>query len=290
MTKDIEEKKHLTEPCPTATLLTYNREEILRECVALITYICRHGDVLPDKDDANHKEHVNLAYETLIDGVMKCNDPAASADDWKSLITAYTQVTRFTYKQSGVNGRSVLDTLDGKNQFFNDQTSWWYRYSWLLSLLKRQNRPLLYGLVLLLLAFYLQSPMGVSDNGIHDSLKNFYSLLTPMLWGAIGSCAFLMKCISDKLSELAYERSRQQGIGARVLLGAILAFIAVQIIPSGDQNISNEQADPFGIGTIALAFMVGLSIKPVYAALEELLRGITDRIRGKHGSSPEKES
>ena len=53
--------------------------------------------------------------------------------------------------------------------------------------------------------------------------------LVPAAWGGIGACVFLMKRISDKLFELAYEESRMCGIDTRIFLGAMLGVASVAL-------------------------------------------------------------
>lgn len=104
-------------------------------------------------------------------------------------------------------------------------------------------------------------------------------LLVPAFWGAIGACVYLMKRISDRLGKLAYEQSRQQGNGARILLGAILAVVMVEIIFSTESQ--SLTADDANLGPMALAFAVGLSIKPIYAAFEIMVEGVAKRFQTK---------
>ena len=308
-----------------SALLACNHEEILKECAALIVYISRHGNVLPDNEFNNKESNeaqyelnqdetdpdgtdtretnggdtdrankvINKAYGRLIEGMMKCNSPQATSEDWQTLVMAYTRVTRFTYEQEGVNGRSVLDTLGGNMRIFQTESKkpkrWWqFRIiRWLSCLLKKQNRPLLYGGILLFAAFVLQLLIGwagrVTDpNTLTTFCKFVYycvidtaHLLMPALWGAVGACVYLMKRISDRLGKLAYEQSRQQGNEARILLGAILAVVTVEIIFSTQSQ--SMAADDANLGPMALAFAVGLSIKPIYAAFEALVEGMAER-------------
>ena len=67
------------------------------------------------------------------------------------------------------------------------------------------------------------------------NMKEAKKLLVPLAWGALGTCAFLMKQLSDRLSAFAYEEARARGMEARIFLGAILALIVVECIaPQGD--------------------------------------------------------
>ena len=281
-------------------IFSCNREEILKECIALIVYISRHGDVLPDNETDQGDKGINKAYEELVEGVIKCNSTKAGADDWQALVMAYTKVTRFTYAQQGVNGRSVLDTLGGAIRILDLVETGESRHSrkclclsWLSCIMKRKHLPLFYTGVLLITALVLQLCTGwtgrVSDPEtltgywkklLHDCVIDLAPILVPAVWGAIGACVYLMKRISDKLGKLAYEQSRQQGNGARILLGAILAVIVVELIfPDQSATMAVEDVN---LRPIAVAFVTGLSIKPIYTAFETLVDGLAQRFSTKN--------
>ena len=233
----------------------------------------------------------------LIKGVMTCNSPQATSEDWQTLVMAYTQVTCFTFEQEGVNGRSVLDTLGGKMRIFQTESKkpqrWWRLRlsSWLSCLLKPQHKPLRYVIFFLIAAMALELLTGwAGREKAPEELEGYFKiqyyvvidlahLLVPAFWGAIGACVYLMKRISDKLGKLAYEQSRQQGNGARILLGAILAVVMVEIIFS-TQSQSMTAGDA-NLGPMALAFAVGLSIKPIYSAFETMVEGVAQRFKTK---------
>lgn len=280
-----------------SVFLTCNREEILKECTALIVYISRHGDVLLDDDGNAPVQELKDAYERLIDGVMKCNNPDPTAEDWQTLINAYTEVTRYTYAKKGVNGRSVLDTLGGTMRVFQTETEkpqgrWQLRLPrWLSSSLKPQHKPMCYAIIFLLVALLLELLTGwsgrIDDPGklegvqkhLYNAIIDLAHILVPAFWGAIGSCVYLMKRISDKLGMLAYEQSRQKGIETRILLGAILAVVVVELMfPSHAQDLAMGEVN---LGPMAVAFAVGLSIKPIYAAFETLVQGLAERFSPK---------
>lgn len=107
-------------------------------------------------------------------------------------------------------------------------------------------------------------------------------LLIPAAWGGIGACVFLMKRLSDKLFELAFEETRLKGDGARIVLGTILGVAVVQIFfPDFGSEIS---AGGVTFGPTTAALIAGLGVKPIYAAFEAVAEGIAGRM-----SNPRKE-
>ena len=266
---------------------SYDRNEILKECEALAIYIARHGDIL--KDD-KEKE----CFKRLTSLVSKCQSNDFIVEDWSNLIEEYANVSNFTYSNRGVNGRTVLDTW-GRTDL--KPRKWWNVFRWtpLLFYPKRYQRPLTAALWLLIIAIILHISIGwasrISDpsllgnnflilfNLVHDLIP----LLLPAVWGSIGSCVFLMKRISDKLFEFAYEEARLKGDGTRILLGAIFGILVVQVsFPNHEENLVLGE---IGLGPMTAAFVAGLGVKVVYAAFEAVVEGLSKRISGQNPPS-----
>ena len=127
-------------------------------------------------------------------------------------------------------------------------------------------------------------------------------LAIPALWGGIGACTFLAKHLSNKLSQQAYERARQQGDIVRIFLGAMIGVFAVVVstdfgssmgelgapgagdTSAGDTSGGDMSADdpaPIAMGAVVIAFASGLAVKPIYAAIETLANSLASRLSGK---------
>ena len=247
--------------------------ETLEECKALARYVSRHGDILGDDED------LWKAYDQLLDSIAKCGEKGGDDGVWVKLRMSYAKVTRHTNAAFAVNGRSVLDTHTAG-------TRGWSNY-WL----KGPGRPISVGLCLFVFALILQVLAGWAGR-VHDPAslggwaKSVYWItrdVSPLLlaatWGGIGSCIFLMKKLSDRLSSMAYERSRLKGDMSRIVVGSFLGVAAIEAIFSdyGEMLMMGE-AD-FGPNLIAL--VAGLAIKPVYGMFEALAEGIASRIAGE---------
>lgn len=247
---------------------------LIEEAEALALFIARRGTMLGD--DQARKD----AYAVLRDAIARAE--AGEAGSEQALLEAYSTVSAFTYADYEINGRTILDT-DGKGEFRrkadqhvtgrdggNGFGTVYYR------LFKPQNRPLLYALVLfgavLLFELALLLTLKLGFTEIHAGLEFVKNGLRPLVWGAIGTCAFLMKRISDKLSAFAFEEARARGMGTRVFLGAVMGLMVIEIINASD----SESLKAFPVYLIA--FLAGLGVKPVYAAIEGLVEGIAARI------------
>ena len=265
------------------------RRELLKECEAIVVYISRHGNILDEN------ENLPEAYNKLSQLVAKCGNHEPTPDDWNGLVVAYADVTRVTYGQRGVNGRSVLDTWGEKDWSLGFNESEKPRTLWkrIIGLGRRSSRPyhrkvLCIALAFLVFALALQLLAGWTKiSGDPDNLQgytkhiyhfsvNLLPLLIPAVWGAIGSCVFLMKRISDKLFEFAYEESRLKGYGVRIFLGSVLGVVVAQLFFTNTGEPLTLKGISFG--AITAAFIAGLGVKPIYAAFETFTEGLAARM------------
>lgn len=244
-------------------------EGLIEEARALALYVSRHGDVLPE-DRHNLHEELSEAIANAVE------DPSTAR--WKELMGAYARVTALTYKERGVNGRTILDTKMAANTAL-----------WRSQLSK--VRPVRYGIAFFVFALLFELLMdwsgGVSDvTALNWILSLFHligtglsNLLSPALWGGLGACIFLTKRISDKLFEQAYEEARMQGDLTRIFLGSMLGVVAVVLIfPDFSERVVLGEAT---LGPATVAFVAGLGVKPVYAAFESLSEELSRRFSGK---------
>ena len=265
------------------------RMETLRECEALIAYIGRHGNILHDPDGNNVQGPLD-DYDELVSAVVECRNQGLTTDNWKPLARAYAKVTRFTYKNKGINGRSLLDTWAGSQSLFGQSAS--SRTPSRLAFMRGHKRPLSIAVGSFAAAIVLQAGAGwagrVSDPGnlgafhawIYWPINDLAPLLLSVFWGAIGSCIFLMKRISDKLFDMSYESARQKGDVARIFVGAFLGVAVVQLFfPDFGETLAVGDIT-FGPPTAALT--AGLAVKPIYAAFEALAEGIASLIPGQN--------
>ena len=250
-------------------LTTQGMDALIAEADALALYVSRHGDALA-RDQ--HELHGNL-----LSAIVKVKQER-TAGAWQELMAAYAEITAVTYKERGVNGRTVLDTKAAGSSRF-----------WQLSV--PRNRPIVIGVTFFFLALLLELLMhwsgGVSDattlgwmgsvgHLVGTTLSN---LLSPALWGGLGACIFLTKRISDKLFELAYEESRMRGDVTRIFLGSMVGVVAVVLIfPDFTERVALGEVS---LAPATVAFVAGLGVKPVYAGFEALSEELARRFGGQ---------
>jgi hypothetical protein len=138
-------------------------------------------------------------------------------------------------------------------------------------------------IVLLILATSTLSGMYAGVASVSDAKQDIvlwiyqYILveLAPFLWGALGSCVFILKKISDLTSDRLFRSSAFHGTGIRIVLGAVLGGVIndVVIAPDAAQDVLKIAESNVN----ALAFLTGLSVKVVYGGLEKLIDTTVDK-------------
>ena len=250
-------------------------DTLLEEARALALYVGRHGDGLfQDEADGAGDD----PYQALLAAITEAAS-APSGSSWETLMQAYSRVSSVTYGKRGVNGRSVLDTANVR------QASFW-SLPWWPELWRglQRYRPLGIGLFFFLAALAVHAVphlSGQNSSGFLVRLTHALNpLLVPALWGGIGACTFLAKHLSNKLSEQAYERARQQGDVVRVFLGAMIGVFAVVVFTDFETTSNPTATSPIAMGPIVIAFASGLAVKPIYAGIESLTNALASRLRG----------
>lgn len=255
------------------------RQEVVRECEALLVYVARNGDVLAAYADLEE------ACAELGRMVGRCSGRAVSDEDWAGLLAAYAGVTRMTHRARGVTGRSVLDTwkvqeahwVDGRRRLLPARGS------------RRFLRPFAMAAALAVAGLMLQvfvtwtkwDPAArEGDVPVPDVVADdLLALVVPAVCGGFGSSVYLIKVLSDKLAAFAYEEARLTGDGTRVFLGAALGVVvAMMFFPESHGRF--EVAD-ITIGPVVASFLAGFGVEPVFAVFERVVGALTGAVSGR---------
>ncbi len=111
--------------------------------------------------------------------------------------------------------------------------------------------------------------------------------LNPFLWGALGSCVYLLKIYSDLAETNLFNEDKLQGWGTRITLGAILGGVVQFIYDSSVFTNTGMNLDANAIG-----FLTGIGVKVVYGALEKTIETLSsfmnlDSIKKESGNRKE---
>ena len=240
-TEAPEERHSFKPPIPSAEIL------------ALIGYAAEQGIVSdgriiqPLLDD--------LAWYSNGDG-----DEATNGKHCALVIISYAKLARLT---APVTGRSLLETRDH---------------------FKRAVFPLHAWTLLILLVVVVNEMLELWTADIVEPEEGMLLLLielrrhvldvcSPFLWGALGSCVWLLKRLSDVAESHTFDRALARGWTNRILLGAILGGI-VQYLYDPLVFVS----EGFRLAASAIGFMTGVGVKIVYGAIERAIEVIAAKM------------
>ena len=230
---------------------------LLEEAKALALYVGRHGNGLFEENAGSGGK--DDPCDALLAAIANATS-SPSAASWTMLMEAYARVSSVTYEKRGVNGRSVLDTANA-------------------GLRSVSLRPLWIGVILFVIALVVHAVPHLFSDGFGVTLMGALNpLLIPALWGGVGACTFLAKHLSNRLSEQAYERVRQQGDVVRIFLGAMIGVFAVVVLtdfgsPVGElARISHTVTAEGRSGSVGAEFLPREQVEQEQAALRPCFR------------------
>ena len=238
---------------------------VIEEVTALIRYASEGGI------DPSGKT-IGPLYESVEDynSALEKDSEEKKIKAVKEILRLYSELTALTSAQSGgdgadsdvINGRTLLDTKEN------------YRVqSW---------KILFWSLVSLVLALGTEAldlwfaDIVKPEEGKLLVLLNihryFLDNFSPFFWGALGSCVFLMKRISDKAAKRCFDSRRWRGWTTRILLGAILGTVVVYIYDPGSFTEKNIDLD-----ANAVAFFTGVGVRVIYGGIEKTINVLAQK-------------
>lgn len=198
------------------------------------------------------------------------DNPQDCLDAGKEMLRHYSALAGITFKDH-VNGRTLYEAR---------------RVGRYLS------KIVVLGLVSLCLGVFvetlplLENTLAASDAPFAQTLlalnaTNTLMYLNPFLWGAVGSCVFLMKRMSDLAAAGSFDSRRLQGHGARIFLGAAFAGIVVNGFGlHGVPEVSGATSEMINLTSAGVAFLCGLGVKVINGAFERFVEAAHQRIVG----------
>jgi hypothetical protein len=132
----------------------------------------------------------------------------------------------------------------------------------------------------LLLVFAFGAIISVEDAAIHTGpafLSDFWPMLiktanfvNPIALGFLGACAYILRSILQGLAARTFVLRDGTSYVLRAILGMILGFM----IP----NLFLDKNAHLGLGAIAIPFLAGYAVEPMFAALDNIVLTLRDAV------------
>jgi hypothetical protein len=106
------------------------------------------------------------------------------------------------------------------------------------------------------------------------------SYLLPVLYGALGTCAFILRSLYAQMLERSFDPRRSGEFMVRLFLG-MLSGVTVQWVFVKDGN-----GLPAGTAPLVLAFLAGYSVELLFSSMDRMLAAVSGRLRPPHTPRP----
>lgn len=149
---------------------------------------------------------------------------------------------------------------------------------------RRVNRLIMVWIVAavsaLMLVFTFGAIISVEDAAVHTGpafLSDFWPMLVktanfvnPIALGFLGACAYILRSILQGLANRTFVLRDGTSYVLRAILGMILGFM----IP----NLFLDKNAHLGLGAIAIPFLAGYAVEPMFAALDNIVLTLRDAV------------
>jgi len=109
-------------------------------------------------------------------------------------------------------------------------------------------------------------------------------LVLPVLYGALGTCAFVLRTVYAEMVERSFDGRRTGEFMVRIFLG-MLSGVSLQWL-----LVREGQAIPGGVTPAVLAFLGGYGVELLFAAIDRILSTVIAALRGdRRRSKPSSE-
>ena len=228
------------EPAEVAALLKYASERGIDTADHLLRRLYRALN--------EYNENPRAEITVVVDGVQQ---PMPYAE---VILNEYTRLAKLT---GGVNGCNLLH---GRH-------------------LVRETHPfMLLTLVLFVVSIgalaysaWIADHAAADDSFLPAGVAHAVQYFAPFAWGALGSCVYILKRISDEAAANRFDPDRFQGWQIRAVLGAVLgATITYMIDPRAFGSVT--------LGATAVAFSAGLATKILYGGIERTIELLAEKL------------
>jgi len=110
---------------------------------------------------------------------------------------------------------------------------------------------------------YVAGPLGIV----------FGSFLLPVLYGALGTCAFVLRSLFREMVDRSFDRRRTGEFTVRIFLGMVSGLSLQWLVVRADGTVAG------GVTPAVLAFLGGYSVEMLFAAMDRLVQLVTGRMR-----------
>ena len=106
------------------------------------------------------------------------------------------------------------------------------------------------------------------------------SFLLPLLYGALGTCAFVLRSLFREMVDRTFDGRRTGEFTVRIFLGMLSGITMQWLVARSDGTVAS------GVTPAVLAFLGGYSVEMLFTAMDRLVNLVAGRVRSAHRPQP----
>jgi hypothetical protein len=112
------------------------------------------------------------------------------------------------------------------------------------------------------------------DTNLHLWSRTFVELLTPWLYGALGSCVYLLRSAHTYIYLRTFDVRRKPEYTNRMLLGAMSGGAIILFV----NQIVGEEGTVIQLSSAALGFLAGYSTDFLFSTIERIITALLPKV------------
>ncbi|RXH23419.1 hypothetical protein XH99_32470 [Bradyrhizobium nanningense] len=259
---------------------SYTRGQIdgalaLSEYVLSTGFQSASGETVPlDAVEVIQGTAVKLGILASGDGTASQPGRSISAADWNDLERAYYRLAVFASPVTA----ETLDATRAITSISDESETWWNRLignSPALRFTRRFSFVTIVIAVAILTGECLVYYWGLDpDTTRYAWERNLAQILLPWGYGALGSCAYLLRSAHYFIYQRCFDLRRKPEYFNRVLLGAISGGAIILFV---DYLVDSDSGDTLHLSSAALGFVAGYSTDFLFNTIERIVAAIFPR-------------
>lgn len=125
-----------------------------------------------------------------------------------------------------------------------------------------------------------------AEDSEHENLANFLTsklmievlqiYLLPLLYGALGSCVYILRTLASEIAACTYSRTMNIGFTIRFFLGTLAGMVIAWFVTPDTSGGLFKSLSPF-----ALAFLAGYNVEILFSLMDRFLMAFTNKKSGE---------
>jgi hypothetical protein len=259
---------------------SYTRGQIngalsLSEYVLSTGFQSAGGEAVPlDAVEVIQGVAIKLGILATGDGSAPRPERSISAADWNDFERAYYRLASFASPVTA----ETLDATRAVTSISDETETWWNRLIGNSPALRFARRFSLVAIVIavaILTGECLVYYWGLdADTTRYAWERNLAQILLPWGYGALGSCAYLLRSAHYFIYQRCFDLRRKPEYFNRVLLGAISGGAIILFV---DYLVDSDSGDTLHLSSAALGFVAGYSTDFLFNTIERIVAAIFPR-------------